>query len=161
MKSLWQKEMTKTYGSSYSFLKHCDKRHNKKFTNLTIFFPTSPFHFLLNDNCFCCFLSNLSMNQPQVYICSLPFEPPCHLPPQPTPLGWYRAPVWVSWATQQIPLAVYFTHGNISVPVTLPIHLPLSSPRPCPRVYSQCLALHCCPVSKFFSTVFLGSIYMH
>ena len=26
----------------------------------------------------------------------------------PTPLGWYRAPVWVSWAIQQIPIAYLF-----------------------------------------------------
>ena len=35
--------------------------------------------FLLKDNCFtelCCFLSNLNMNQPQINICPLPFEPP-------------------------------------------------------------------------------------
>ena len=44
---------------------------------------------LLKDNCFiefCCFLSDLNMNQPQVYIYSLPFEIPSHLPPHPTPL---------------------------------------------------------------------------
>ena len=35
---------------------------------------------------------------------SLPFEPPSHLPPYPTPLGWFRASVWVSWAIQQIPI---------------------------------------------------------
>ena len=37
------------------------------------------FIFLLKDNCFiefCCFLSNLNMNQPQVYIHPLPFETP-------------------------------------------------------------------------------------
>jgi len=37
----------------------------------------------------------------------LPFEPPSHLPPQPTPLGWYRAPVWVSWDIQQIPIGYF------------------------------------------------------
>ena len=47
-------------------------------------------NFLLKDSCFtefCCFLSNLNMNQPQVYIYSLPFEPPSRLPPHPTPPG--------------------------------------------------------------------------
>ena len=66
---------------------------------------------LLKDNWFtefCCSLSNLNMNQPQVYIYPLPFEPPSHLPPHPTPLGWYRAPVWVSWAIQQIPVGYLF-----------------------------------------------------
>ena len=46
----------------------------------------------MKDNCFtefCCFLSNCNMNEPEVYICSLP------PPPLPTSLGWYRAPVWV------------------------------------------------------------------
>ena len=27
----------------------------------------------------------------------------------PTPLGWYRAPVWVSWAIQQIPVGYLFS----------------------------------------------------
>ena len=57
------------------------------------------FIFLLKDNCFtefCCFLSNLNMNQPQGYIRPLPFETPSHLPPNLIPLGWYRAPIWVS-----------------------------------------------------------------
>ena len=31
-----------------------------------------------------------------------------HLPPHPTPLDWYRAPVWVFWATQQIPIGYLF-----------------------------------------------------
>ena len=55
------------------------------------------FIFYLKDNYFtefCCFLSNLNMNQPY----PLPFEPPSHLTPHPTPLGWYRATVWVTWA---------------------------------------------------------------
>ena len=30
------------------------------------------------------------------------------LPPHPTPLGWYRAPVWVCWAIQQIPVGCLF-----------------------------------------------------
>ena len=46
------------------------------------------FFFFLKDNWFtefCCFLSNLSMNQPQIYIYLLFLEPPSHLPPHPTP----------------------------------------------------------------------------
>ena len=50
-----------------------------------------------------------------------------NLPPHSTPLGRYRAPVWVLWAIQQIP-AVYFTYSNVSFHVTLSIHLTLSSP---------------------------------
>ena len=43
------------------------------------------------DNCFTelwCFLSNLNMNQPLVYIYFLPFETPSHLPPHCTPLSF-------------------------------------------------------------------------
>ena len=49
-------------------------------------------YFLLEDNCFtafCCFLSNLNMNQPYIYIYPLPFEPPSHLLPH---LGWLQSP---------------------------------------------------------------------
>ena len=49
-------------------------------------------------------MSNLNKNQPWVHIYPLPSEPPSHLPSHPTPLGWYTAPVWVSWAKQQIPI---------------------------------------------------------
>ena len=35
----------------------------------------------------------INMNQPQVYVCALPPEPPSHVPPLPTPLGCYKAPV--------------------------------------------------------------------
>ena len=31
-----------------------------------------------------------------------------NLPPYPAPLGWDRAPVWVSWARQQIPVGCLF-----------------------------------------------------
>ena len=36
------------------------------------------------------------------HIHPLPCEPPSHLPPHPTPLDWYRAPVWIFWAIEQI-----------------------------------------------------------
>ena len=68
-------------------------------------------YLLLKDDCFtefCCFLSNLSMNQPQVYVYSFPFEPPSHLPPHPTPTGWYGEPVWVPWDKEQIPFGCLF-----------------------------------------------------
>ena len=89
-------------------------------------------YILLKDNCFiefCCFLSNLNMNQPYVYVYPLPFEPPSHFPPHPTHLGWHRAPLWVSWVIQQIPVGC-FTYGNVSFHVTFSIHLTLSSPLP-------------------------------
>ena len=39
---------------------------------------------------------------------SSPFETPSPLSPHPTPLGWCRAPVWVSWDIQQIPVGYLF-----------------------------------------------------
>ena len=39
----------------------------------------------------CWFLPYNNVNQPQVYLCPLPLEPPSHLPPHPTPLGCHRA----------------------------------------------------------------------
>jgi len=39
---------------------------------------------------------------------SPPFWNSLPSPPHPTPLGWYRAPVWVSWVIQQIPLGYLF-----------------------------------------------------
>ena len=78
----------------------------------------------MKDNLFTefCFLSNLNMNQSQVYIFPLPFEPPSHLPPHSTALGWYRAPVWVSWAVQQIPLGYVFYYGNVSLEKAMAPH---------------------------------------
>ena len=43
-----------------------------------------------------------------MYICSLLPEPPSHLSPHPTPLGWYRAPIWVPQDIQQIPVGCLF-----------------------------------------------------
>ena len=39
-----------------------------------------------------------------------------NLPPNPTPLGWYRAPVWVSWAIQQIPVGYLFYMWQCNFP---------------------------------------------
>ena len=86
----------------------------KVWSSPCLFFFLLPFFkliFLLKDNCFiefCCSLSNLNMNQPWVYIYLLPFEPPSYLLPHPIPLDWYRTPVWISWAKQQIPLGYLF-----------------------------------------------------
>ena len=87
------------------------------------------FIFLLKPNCFtefCCFLSNLNMNQPWVYIYPLHFEPPSHLLPHPALLDWCRALIWVSWATQQIPIGCYFAYSDVSFHVTVSIRLTLS-----------------------------------
>ena len=86
--------------------------------------------FYLKDDCFTefCFLSNLNMNQPQVYIYPFHLEPPSHPPSHPTPLGWYKAPVWVPWDIQKISIGYLLTYGIGSFHVTLSIHLTLSSP---------------------------------
>ena len=41
-------------------------------------------------------------------ICPLPLEIPSYLPPFPTPLGCYRAPVWVPWVIEQISIGCLF-----------------------------------------------------
>ena len=43
---------------------------------------------------------------------SPPFWTSSQLPPPPTLLGWYRAPVWVSWATQQITVVYLFYEAS-------------------------------------------------
>ena len=89
------------------------------------------------------------------YTYPLLFEPPSHLPNHPTPLDWYRAPVWVSWTYSKFPLAIYFMYGNVSFRVTLSIYLNFSSPLPMfIRLKTLCLFFHCCPADKFFSTTF-------
>ena len=50
----------------------------------------------------CWFLSYISMNQPQVYTCPLPPEPPSRLPPHPTPLGCRRVLDWAPCVILQI-----------------------------------------------------------
>ena len=57
----------------------------------------------------CWFLPYINRNQPQVYICPLPFELPSHLLPHSTPLSCHRAPVLYS----NFPLAIYSTRGSI------------------------------------------------
>ena len=67
--------------------------------------------FLLKDICFIIlhwFLPYISMYQSQVHVCSLPLEPPSHLPPLPTPLDCYRALIWVPWVIQRIPTGYLF-----------------------------------------------------
>ena len=56
------------------------------------------------------------MNQPQVYTCRLPLEPPSYPPPQPSPLGCYRAPD-LSYLRQTVkfPLSILFQYGDVYV----------------------------------------------
>ena len=91
----------------------------------------------------------------------LPFEPLSHLHPHTTPLGWYRAAVWVSWDYSKFPLAIYFAHGNISFHVTLSIHLTLSSPLPTSiSLFYVCFSIAALQTNSSVP-FFLDSIYMH
>ena len=56
---------------------------------------------------FCCFLSVINKNQPQLYPCPLPLKPSL-LSPHPTLLDCYRAPVWILWVVQRIPTGYRF-----------------------------------------------------
>ena len=68
---------------------------------------------------------------------SLPFETPSHLPPHSTPLGWYRAPVWVSWAIQLI-LVGYLFYIFKSRDITLPTKVRLVKAMVFPVVMYEC-----------------------
>ena len=65
-------------------------------------------------------------------MCPLPLEPPSYLlPPIPSPLGYYRALVWVPGVTQQSPAGCLFTCGSVCFHASLSIRLtPSSSPPP-------------------------------
>ena len=56
-------------------------------------------------------------------------------------------------------MAICFTYGNVSFHVTLHTSHPLL---PSPHVHKSILYmfLHCCPVNKFFSNIFLDSMYI-
>ena len=66
-----------------------------------------------------------------------------HLSPPPTPLDCHRAPIWIPWVIQQVPVAICFTYGIVSFHVTLSIYLPPSLPNsPVSMVCSLCRFLH-------------------
>ena len=125
------------------------------------------------DNCFtvlCWFLPYINMNQSQVYICPLPFEPPSHLPPI-SPLcviteHWFALPESYS----KFPLAICFTYGSVYVSMLLSPFVPRSlSLTLCLKVCSLCLRLHCCPADRFIHLIrtdsnaflFYGSVIFH
>ena len=83
--------------------------------NFLEFFILFYYLFLLKGNCFtesftvnsrenwfisCWFLPYNSVNQPLVYIYSLPLEPLSHTPPHPTPLGCHRVLFFFSFLRQ-------------------------------------------------------------
>ena len=61
--------------------------------------------------------------------------------PHPTLLDCYRAPVWVPWVIQQVPIAIYLTDGIVNFHVTHFIHLTLS---PIPYVSVNRSVLYIC-----------------
>ena len=116
----------------FSFLPYLYKRGKNKqwiydgFTFLQYAFV----FFLLNEN-FMFYVkpqhgSAIGIHIPHLFWTSLPS------PPHPTHLGWYRDPVWVSWAIQQIPVGCLFYTWSCKFlfHVTLSTHLTLSSPLP-------------------------------
>ena len=89
-----------------------------------------------------------------------PSEPDFHFTPHPTPLGCYRAQVWIPWVIQQIPIG-YFTYSNVYVSMLLtPLSHPLFPPPNPPYVCSHCLCLHFYHTNRFINTIFLDSTYM-
>ena len=67
-----------------------------------------------------------------MYICPLCLDSLSHLPPIPTPLGYYRALVWVPWVIHQIPIGYLFTYVSVYASMLLsPFIWPSpSSPQP-------------------------------
>ena len=94
------------------------------------------------------------------YIPSLLNLPPISLPILPLevdtePLSEFPEPY------SKMPLAIYFTYGDVSSMLLFPYVSPSPPLSPCPQVYSLCLFFHCCPASKFFSTILLASVYIY
>ena len=108
---------------------------------------------------------------------AIPFSRGTFQPRDQTLVACITGRVFTIWATEKsqvytepllefpepyskFPLAASFTYGNVSFHVTLSIHLVLSSLLPMSiSLFSMSVSslLPC----KFFSTVFLDSVYMH
>ena len=96
----------------------------------------------MKDNCFpefCCFLSDINKNQPQVHPCPFPPKPPCHLPSLHTLLDFVMEPLFeVPESYNKLPLTICFTYGIVNFHVILSIHLTLSL-LPSSRVHKSVL----------------------
>ena len=103
----------------------------------------------------CRFLPCSNMNQPYMYVCPLPREPPSHRHPHPTLLDCHGAPALNSLrhTANSHWLSVLHMYVCFSAALNSPTLF-------FPSVCSLCLPLHCCPASRFSSTIFLDSIYM-
>ena len=109
----------------------------------------------------CQFLLYNKVNQ--LYVYTYPLIPSLwHLPP--TSLSHHSR---LSQSTEPVlcgcfPLAIHFAFSSVYMSMPLSHFVPAyPSPSPCHQVHSLCLHLYSCPATRFFSTIFLDSIYLH
>ena len=103
------------------------------------------------------FLPHIKMNQPEVYVCLLPFELPCHLTPWPTPLSCHRAPDLSSLHhTADFHWVSNFIYDNVYVSMLL---FQFISSSPSPSVSTSLFSLSASLLLSC-STIFLDFIYM-
>ena len=89
------------------------------------------------------------------------FPPSTSLPIPPLSLVTEHQ-LWVPCVIQQIPTGyLLYIWQWICFSATLSNHPTFSLPALCPKVCSLCLYLHCCPLDRFISIIFIDSIYMH
>ena len=94
--------------------------------------------FQLEDNCFTIlhwFLPYINRNQPSVYICPLPLEPPSHLPQHCIPRLSLSTGSELPASCNKLPLAIYVIYGKVHVSVLLFQCVLPSRPPLCPQVY--------------------------
>ena len=102
------------------------------------------------------FLPCINMNQPQVYICPLPLEPPSLLPPPPTPASCHRVPGLSSCVmianSHWLSILCMVVHMFLCYSLHLP-H-PLLPPPVSASLFSMSVS-HCCPANRLINAVFL------
>ena len=77
------------------------------------------------------------MNQPYVYVCPLPLEPPSHPIPHPTPLGRPKALSWAPRAVPQLRTSyLFYTWQSVWTPLSQ-----FAPPSPSPRVHMTTLCV--------------------
>ena len=138
----------------------CISRYFIPFVNGTIF---CHFSFLIEGYLLCKILWFSVMHQDLVI--GTPMSPPSQnslLSPSPShPSRLSQSPCLSSLSHTAYSLWLSISHMVLLISM---LPFPYISPSPslsvCPQVYSLCLFLHCYPVSKFFSAIFLDSIYM-